>query len=302
MCKLCTTWALLGSWGCVTKYSPQIKKSSSKCWTVLGFYVYVVVCLFVFLSPPSPLFFPTYRYHLASVLTPLRFLAELWQLVCQHWVWTKDSLSYQHNVEQHQGRCKSPPAARAQQLVISEAWQGPCLTCSCLPVFLSLAVVVAVRLGPLVCIRSPLPTQNPWQEWDCSWQHPHLWIELQVQIPLQWFGSKISWACVTVLIRTRHCYKEFSSWSWSLLLLKDLVTFKTVLFHLIMKQGHMVYEARTQGSKTARKQKQAKKRKGERDMERKWEAERQREREQSNTNEICCFLFFVMCHFARSTL
>lgn len=92
----------------------------------------------------------------------------------------------------------------------------------------------------LACTSRPLPTQSV-KCWDHSWQHSPLWMEKQVQIPLQWSGSKILWVSVTVLIRVRHCYKELSCWSWSLLSLKDPVTFK-------IKQGHVVYEASKQVS------------------------------------------------------
>lgn len=101
----------------------------------------------------------------------------------------------------------------------------------------------------LSCTSRPLPTQSV-KCWDHSWQHSPLWMEKQVQIPLQWSGSKILWVSVTALIRARHCYKELSCWSWSLLSLKDPVTFK-------IKQGHMVYEA----SKQATKSKKARERK-----------------------------------------
>lgn len=109
-------------------------------------------------------------------------------------------------------------------------------------------------------------------EVKAGWPHP--WIKSQAQIPLQWFGSKAPWACVTALIRARHCYKEHSSWSWSLLLLKDVVTSKTGLFHLVTKHGHMVYEERTQGIKRAKASKEENEGKN---TERKWETEGQRQ-------------------------
>lgn len=127
---------------------------------------------------------------------------------------------------------------------------------------------------------------------EAGWSHP--WIKLQTQIPSQWFGSKAPWACVTVLIRARHCYKELSSWSWSLLLLKDIVTLKTGLFHLKMKHGHMVYEERTQGIKRAKASKEEK-------DEKKYR-KKMRGRRTETDSQIpvrCYFLSSVTCHFPK---